>query len=69
MVHRCKCGNCVLAFVVNPGECPCCLCELCKEKLLEENMHDQHLTLVVFEYPLEISRLLYTPTPLTILMQ
>ena len=31
MVHRCKCGNCVLAFVVKPDECHC-LCEPCKEK-------------------------------------
>jgi hypothetical protein len=29
--------------------------------MLEENMHDQHLILVVFEYPLEISRLLVYP--------
>ena len=56
MVHRCKCGNCVLAFVIKPDECHC-LCEPCKEKMLEENMHDQLLILVVFEYPLEISGL------------
>jgi hypothetical protein len=30
---------------------------LVRKKMLEGNMHDQHLILVVFEYPLEISRL------------
>ena len=57
MVHRCKCGNRVLAFVVKPDECRCCLYEPCKDKMLEENMHGQHLILVVFEYLLGISRL------------
>ena len=38
MVHRCKCGNCVLAFVVKPDECRCCLeIDPCKEKMLEEH--------------------------------
>ena len=45
MVHRCKCGNCVLAFVVKPDECRCCLeIDPCKEKMLEEKMHDRCLT-------------------------
>ena len=36
MVHRCKCGKCVLAH--------CCLCEPCMEKILEENMHARCFT-------------------------
>ena len=48
MVHRCKCGNCALALEVKPGaSCGCLEIEPCKEKMLEENMHDQHLILVV----------------------
>ena len=45
MVCRCKCGNCVLDFVVNPEECHCCFeIDTCKEKMAEENMHDHCLT-------------------------
>jgi hypothetical protein len=44
----CKCGNCVLGLEVKPDETRGCLeTEPCKEKMLEENMHDQHLILVV----------------------